>query len=178
MGEKIDEIASDADTIIEQLEFQVKLSQAQRITVDVLISNKGRRPMALRPLALLKLSVTAINDPSRTETVPIRLERSESDEIWVVSGGESMLLSFYSTLSLSAIVSNWDSLFGGEDWSTSEAFEDSRLFRLWTSSTPSLKATAVLARAGRDPEDAKAGESPYVVVGLSAREAIFESLEK
>jgi hypothetical protein len=174
----LDRTRSEAMAIIAVLDPMVAAAREERITAEVLISNNGTKPLALRSEGLLRLNIPNQQGASAS-SVPVPLKAAgATEEINIVDGGKATILSFSSRDTLRAIIQGSPELLGGPNWSTGGSLDASRLVMLWKAATPALTASIALARAGAAPTDSKAGESPSTIVGVSTVTALYQQLQK
>lgn len=117
------------------------------ILVEAVVSNRGGRPLNLRDMAVLRLSLLS-DDGTYAPVPPIEM-RSSSPGVTLIPGRESRLLTIWSEKPLKDLLSDkaYTGL-AGEGWTTDKPARDSRLQSLLQNSKGSVLAELVLARAG------------------------------
>jgi hypothetical protein len=164
---------NDATALLPKLQLAMTNAFPMSLAAEVLVSNRGQRPMAVRTVAIVKLRVPSQNS-SAAQTVPIRVQGS-SDGVAVVEGGKAVTLTLYSE-PIERLISANPKTLGGEGWSQANGIDGSRLMLLYHAKTGSLLALVALARAGTVGSDLKLGESQFTVVGSSTEDEIVTAL--
>ena len=176
--ESIKDALESATQLGGELAGIVAAARAESIAVQVLVSNLGNKPLALRTEGVLKLRVP-VNEEKREMIVPVDMVNQDlKSRVPIVEPGKAVILEYLSTRPVRNIINDKSDILGGKDWKVDGDLEDSRLLLLWRAQTPTLNASVVLGRAGADPRDASAGESPTTVVGPSTSASLYEALRR
>lgn len=167
-----------ADEIIVATRELLDGAKQPRIAVALLVANRGRRPVALQTIGVLRLSVPK---PTASGVVPVLLDltaSSDQQELVIVEADEAETVRLMSVETLREIVDRNAAVLGGESWDESRALAESRLMKLYDAKTGELVAAAAIARAGVKPGMVQIGPSAPVPVSAAAAEQARAVLQK
>lgn len=132
------------------------------LMVEVVVSNRGGRPLNLRDMAILRLAL--LSDEGRYAPVPPIEMRSTSSGVTLIPGRESKPLTIWSEKSLNdLLIDNAYAALAGQGWTRDKPVRDSRLQRLLQDSKSAVLAELILARAGDSAKIAIKSEKSYPV---------------
>jgi hypothetical protein len=176
-----DKLASynrEAEDIIGQLQKSADAGKAERIALDVLVSNRGQRPIAISGLGVLRLEVPPVKKGKMAGVFVPMIHTSDSTDITIIDGGKASTIHLLSRESVGQIIQANSLLLGGDGWTASKSLDESRLFLLFRAKTGELTATVSLARAGEEPQSSGVGPSAPLSVSQSAVERTIEEITK
>ena len=165
----------EAEGIIGQLKSSEKGLVGQRIALDILISNRGQRPVAIRGAGVLCLEVPAAKHGNPVRVL-VPLVKASDSEVTVVDGGKSNVIQVHSRDNLRDIVQANSAALGGDNWTSSRPLEESRFMLLFKAKTSELTAAVALVRAGEEPQRSRVGPSASLPVSQSATEQAIEQI--
>src|SRR5262249_36735160 len=144
--------------LISRLESAINAAAPTRITANVLLTNKGGSPMALRPFALLSL-ITKKPGTEQPATVFVEMSYGQGEEELVIDAGKAIGVNFISNRPVVELFDNkeFSDLLGGDGWKAGDGVDKSRLKQLYE--VEGLTAAISLARAGTQKEKSRLGPS-------------------
>lgn len=162
---------SESRSIARQLAILVDAQSPKKLIAQVLITNRGTRPLPLRGIASLQLQLPIRGNAKTTnlEAVAIDMVAESSDKsAFVVNGENTVIVSFMSVDPISVIIEK------NEPLQAKSIGQPSRFSQLYQGL--GLSAAIRLLEAGIPPEIAPLDISPYVPIGLGANESAYQYL--
>lgn len=157
-----------------RLKSVIALQNPSKFVVKTLVTNRGMRPLPIRSLGILKVSMPS-RDPGYAEareSVPIKLTgASDNDVVTVIDGGKSGVVSLVSIETAQNLVEANPAF---QARTAKEDLTSSRLQQLYDGG--GLSASVVLAQAGADESGVALRPSDYKAFGPPAEETAFELL--
>jgi hypothetical protein len=165
-----------ADAITRDLQALLASASGARLNVELVVTNRGGRPLLLREVGLLRMYVPHERGEERDIiSVPLRRAGTASGVV-LVEGGKAVSLAFASEATLRSLITENAPILGGAAWQPGSDLEESRLFLLYKAQVSQLEADVTLARAGADPREAATGASDRQAFGLSVDDQVIASL--
>lgn len=173
--ETVEGDASSAEALTHEVQGLLDSAADLRLAADVLVSNKGGRPLAIRNQGALRLLLPENQGGGATVNVSIGVPGQE-DGVTIIEAGGATSIAFSSKLPLASIVAGEPRVLGGDGWVAGADPNTSRLLHLWQAKPSGLRASVVLGRAGVEAARARAGESEAQPVGQSVDEEVARAL--
>ena len=144
----------------------------ERIFAEVLITNRGTRPLPLRGIATIHIRLPKRGEENQaSEVVPVRMKVEAAEHAaFVIDGGNAQIVSFVSLEAVGTIVENHSSFQAVADG------ESSRFIQLYRGE--GLSASAHLLEAGKKLNDASLPPSSFTPIGEKAGLSAYQALEK
>ena len=167
---RVQEWLDDLPALIKDIKTAMEAAVPRRIVVTATASNRGRLPLTLRGVGVLKLSL-----PEGGAPLLVELSAEDPEQIVVVKGGEAEVLRLTSVNTLPQLLKASPQASG--TWREGQDPEASRLAKLFEAEG-GLKASLSLSRAGVSAKNARIGPSSLEEVGKPSRLALIKELEK